>query len=336
MKLPTLILISFLSLTYSASAQVRASAAIDTASHLIGDWIPVKIEVVHPPDVIVFPPDPGEKAGKLEVLRITGSEPGRVGEEVVENYFLTVAAYDTGRFTLPPLRINYHQRGDTIISSVETDSLVITVISAGGDTLTGIHDIKPPAKLRWEFADYLPYIIIIAIAAVIALVYWWWKRRKRLDMAAEEETSLELRIDPYERAMKRLTEMEARAVWKKGFVKEYYSEATEIVREYIEGDFRIPALEMTSEELIDAARTRGIMDVDQAMEYFGSADLVKFAKFIPDAEMCDSLADQTYSILKDAHTRAPKDIAADIVEGETRREETAEMIIAEISGGGAR
>ncbi len=317
----------------AASDQIRISAALDTTEYLIGDYIPVRIEVAHSPDIIVFPPDPGEKAGKLEVIELIQFEPARAGEEIIDNFTLNLAAYDTGNFTIPPLTINYHSRGDTVISSIAADSLFLTVKFAGGDTLSGIHDIKPPANLPREFADYLPYIILLALLAVAALTYWRWKRRKLRPREIEESAVAAEFIDPYRRAMKRLTELEAAAPWKKGFVKEYYSEATEIFREYIEGEFEIPALEMTTEELLDEISVNNIVDLHRAKEYLQDADLVKFAKYIPDAENCQRLIDQTYKLLKEARDNALKRQPPDSGIDETEREGSMETVPAENGAG---
>jgi len=68
-------------------------------------------------------------------------------------------------------------------------------------------------------------------------------------------------------------------------VKEYYTELTDILREYIEERFDVAAIEMTSSEILDGLVPKNIND--QAMQKLkGSlelSDLVKFAKASPTA-----------------------------------------------------
>ncbi|MBO5332461.1 MAG: hypothetical protein J6A72_08765, partial [Alistipes sp.] len=67
---------------------------------------------------------------------------------------------------------------------------------------------------------------------------------------------------------------------------EYYSTLTDILRTYIDGHFAVGAMEMTSDEIIEAMRTvelpqKSAMDLTQILR---EADLVKFAKAMPEAE----------------------------------------------------
>ena len=69
-------------------------------------------------------------------------------------------------------------------------------------------------------------------------------------------------------------------------MKEYYSRLTDIVRVYIEGRFDVTAMEMTTDEILDA---RDIDALEQEVkkelrDILMRADLVKFAKFLPTPE----------------------------------------------------
>jgi hypothetical protein len=78
-------------------------------------------------------------------------------------------------------------------------------------------------------------------------------------------------------------------LWQNNEIKKYYSELTEIVRAYIEKELKVPALEITTHELIDI-----LSDFNEAKTIHTSretikklnallreADLVKFAKSTP-------------------------------------------------------
>jgi hypothetical protein len=244
-----------------------------------------------------------EKLGDLNLLKCEELPAEKAEGKIVKEWRLTLAAYDTGSFVIPPLNIYYHTKGDTAKLSQTTDSLQVMVFSAGGDTLKEIHDVKPPVNVAREFADYLPYIILLVVIGLAVMVYLWWKKRKQKLSQKAEETTPETKIEPYDWAMKRLTELEAKTLWEKGFVKEYYSEVTEIVREYIEKEFFIPALESTTEELLVRMEKEEIMDLIRLRRFLTLADLVKFAKLIPGLEECKIATKEAYELIKEAHLK---------------------------------
>ena len=279
--------------------KIQIQVSLDTTQFLIGDWIPLHIKVIHSPQTEVFPPPIPETMGDLHILNWETLPPAMEGAYQVENWRLTLAAYDTGKFTIPPLEIACRQEGDSLATSALSDSLEIYIMSAGGDTLSQMHDIKPPLKLAWELADYLPYIILtLAVIILAALVYWYWKRKKSKPQAEIEGEEVKIQIEPYQLAMRRLVELEAKQLWQKGLVKEFFSELTEIVREYIEGEFNIPALEMTSEELVKILEGENIVPLKDSVPFFGAADLVKFAKFIPAPDNCGEALKEAYGMVK--------------------------------------
>ena len=278
---------------------IQIQVSLDTTQFLIGDWIPLHIKVIHPPQTEVFPPQIPESMSEMYILNWEVLPPAMEGADQVENWVLTLAAYDTGKFTIPPLEIACRQEGDSLTTSALSDSLEIYIMSTGGDTLSQMHDIKPPLKLAWELADYLPYIILtLAVILLAALVYWYWKRKKSKPEAEIEGEEVKIQIEPYQLAMRRLVELEAKQLWQKGLVKEFFSELTEIVRQYIEGEFNIPALEMTSEELVDKLQSKNILSLENAIPFFGAADLVKFAKFIPSPDDCGEALKEAYGMVK--------------------------------------
>jgi hypothetical protein len=80
-----------------------------------------------------------------------------------------------------------------------------------------------------------------------------------------------------------LSELESKQLWQQQQVKEYYIELTDIVRNYIEDRFKTPAMELTTDELLQKAKVHRDL-----IPYYGllsiilqTADLAKFAKAQP-------------------------------------------------------
>lgn len=307
-----LFILLLLSPRYAFADDIRVEARLDSREYLIGDWILLNIEVEHSADIVVLPPESGEKLGELDFIGRTDIPAEESDGRIIESWRLIVASYDAGGFTIPSVAIYYHLAGDSSMAAVYTDSLSVMVFSAGGDTLSEMHDIKPPVDVSRQFEDYLPYIVIVIILIILGLAYWWWRRRPG-PVTTMGEMPAAVRVDPYDLAMRRLTELEAKRLWEKGFVKEYFSETTEIVREYFEGEFTLPALEMTTYELLEEIANMKIVALETAINFFNEADLVKFAKYIPEPEECRSSFKTAYSLIREAQANAPKPAAAETV-----------------------
>jgi hypothetical protein len=72
-------------------------------------------------------------------------------------------------------------------------------------------------------------------------------------------------------------------LWQKDKVKEYYTELSEIIRQYIEIRFKTPAMELTTDELLRKAKKhREMTSFSSSLKpLLQAADLAKFAKAIP-------------------------------------------------------
>lgn len=92
-----------------------------------------------------------------------------------------------------------------------------------------------------------------------------------------------VRRPPHEIALEKLRAVEQEKIWQKGEVKRYYSELTDIIREYTELRFSFLAMESTTDEIIYKMRNV-VIDKEQKenlQELLQHADLVKFAKANP-------------------------------------------------------
>lgn len=96
-------------------------------------------------------------------------------------------------------------------------------------------------------------------------------------------------LPPYDEAIYKLNELDEKLLWQNNKVKEYYSELTEIVRGYIERELKVPALEKTTDEIIETLKDFNEAEtistsketIDKLKALLQEADLVKFAKSKP-------------------------------------------------------
>jgi hypothetical protein len=124
---------------------------------------------------------------------------------------------------------------------------------------------------------------LLVIAGIGALIYWYIKKRQKVKI--EEE----IYKTPIEKATTLLNNLEKKELWQHGEVKAYYSELTDIVRNYIEEAIEIPAMESTTSELIEGLKIASQKKkmklsketIDNLFVVLKQADLVKFAKSKP-------------------------------------------------------
>ena len=150
-------------------------------------------------------------------------------------------------------------------------------------------DIKPPRGLPLRFGEIGGWFFLsLGILAILVLGVWLLtKYRHRIPLLGGERP----KIPPHVEAIRRLEALRHQKLPQNGKHKQYYSGITDILREYLDRRFGIGAMEMTSGEILAAVDTpRRAGEVDEKRytdlaELLTTADLVKFAKFVPeDAE----------------------------------------------------
>ena len=123
-----------------------------------------------------------------------------------------------------------------------------------------------------------------------------------------------------------MKELDEKQLLQQNKIKIYYSELTDIVRTYIEKDIHIPALESTTNELIETindfneSSKLGISKetIQQLKQVLQSADLVKFAKSKPIIEDIKNDRNIVEVILKNTQIAVHKnDLEQEKIEIET-------------------
>ena len=153
-------------------------------------------------------------------------------------------------------------------------------------------------NLPFIFAEIRDYAIYGAMALIIlSLIVWYivWYIRNRWQGKVRQIKPAP-KLPPHEIAIKALEELRNRKLWQNGKHKLYYSTLTEILRLYIEGRWEVGALEMTTDEIITALREVDIKHDSRSnlVAILRTADMVKFAKALPDAEENEQLFSYAY------------------------------------------
>ncbi|MDD5634688.1 MAG: hypothetical protein PHW46_05385, partial [Candidatus Omnitrophica bacterium] len=93
-------------------------------------------------------------------------------------------------------------------------------------------------------------------------------------------------------AYEQLTILKNKELPKKGLIKEYYTELSDIIRHYLENRFNFRAPEMTTEEFLESVKRSPELSIEHRgllQDFLSQCDMVKFAKYGPtQLEMLDS------------------------------------------------
>ena len=271
--------ILFFLISASLFAQKQVETKIDVTKNKIGAQFNLTLKTnVDTLAKVVFPTS--KNFGKMEVIRSYVIDTIKLGDryELIKKYGVT--QFDSGKYVIPSLKVLINNK------VFATDSLLVEVSNVQVDTLRQkLFDIKPIVEVPYQLSYFWQYVLIILlILGIGALIYWLIKKYQKKKVEEVEELK-----SPIERATILLKTLEKKELWQKGAVKEYYSELTDIARNYIEEAIEIPAMESTTSELILALRAASIKKkmtlsaeiLENLERVLKQADLVKFAKSKP-------------------------------------------------------
>lgn len=185
------------------------------------------------------------------------------------------------------------------------DSVLITVkdVPNVDTTNTNIKDIANIMRQPVTFGEVAKWVgIVVGILAVIAaIVYVVIRLKKHKSLIPKPE---EPPLPANEKALIELEKLRQQQLWQQGMVKEYHTELTDIVRNYLEERYRIQSTEMTSDQTLDAFRGCEAYTEEAASalrQILQTADMVKFAKSEPLPYQHDSSMTQAIAFIRTTH-----------------------------------
>ena len=288
-------------LALAPEEKLKAAYRIAEGPFAIGDLIPVALVVESRHEINYQMPElPTGRLGPLEIREQSQSttKRRRGGVQQTVEYMLT--AWETGELTLPPVTLYYQdQEGTERTYELTAETIVVRSLLPSGKTweellALPLKGVKDPVGLppNWTPLYWLSLILIGAFLLWL-LVHYLQACFARTATRPEEQSPPE----PADQiARRRLDALKETAYLERGDYKGFYSELSEILREYMENRFRITALEMTTEEFLtylaapdrlsstpQAAPLLGQKHQSRLAAFLTTADLVKFAQHSPAA-----------------------------------------------------
>ena len=198
-----------------------------------------------------------------------------------------IISFDEGDFIIPKIKI---QIGDKLFS---TESKKITVNLVEVDTTKqGLYDIKPSFDkfssfeiLKLSIENNYP-VILFVVFFILTLLYF----RLQIFRFFNPLLNIKPSLRPIELLRKRLVDLEKIDIDSDSDIKLFYSELTFLLRSFFEKEVYDRALESTTSELILKLNNLSEINffsitkdsIKRIEDIFKRADLVKFAKFLPE------------------------------------------------------
>lgn len=268
----------------TAHAQMtKVSAKLDTNAIMIGDQIGLKLEAKVPKGFQLLWPELRDSLAP-HILMVKSGKIDSVAKNGFTNFtrHITITSFDSGYFTVHPMNFRLIHKGTNRIDTLSTQMLYLHVYTPMVDTTKAFKTIKGPISEPYTFGEIFPWIllVLVGIAAIIFLTLFIQNRKKNKPMFAKKPKP---KLPPFEMAIKKLEELRLSRIWQSGKLKIYYTDITDIMKEYFTDRFGFEAYEMTSDEILDRLKEEKINE--QAISKLKGAlelsDLVKFAKASP-------------------------------------------------------
>ena len=277
----TLCLLTFLillSFPLSVKAEVSVKVEVDRAFATIGDQINFRITAVHDPGETILEINPQNALSDFEIKQSTDFSTEQ-GKQILEGKNFVIANYQLGDYVIRPVSVQYRDKsGD--VKEIKTNSLYVTIESVEKNKkstndksdirgVKGVQKIKP---VLW------PWFLLLAILAISAGVYFFMEHSKRQLLQSTQEEIL----SPHDEAYRALNQLQHSDLIRKGQLKLYFLQMSDILRHYFERRYQMRALELTTYELKNEFKGKLSAELTQLIDdVLSFSDLVKFAKYIP-------------------------------------------------------
>lgn len=250
-----------------------------------------------------FAPDTLEREGRRERLR--------------KRY--EMAIYDEGIYHLGRAQVLYLDKNivDTLFAERE-EQIVVNTFQIDS-TMTTVRDIKPQMTLKFRFGEISGYLgitlgVLLLLAGIIFLVVRYLHSRGKHISDLFKPTPPP---PPHIVAIEALEAVRNQKLWQNNKHKLYYSSLSDILRSYLAGGFSVGAMEMTTDEIIEALKRIELPEKARIdlIAVLRDADLVKFAKAVPEASDNEMAWSKAYFFVEETKP-------VEVVEAEVEEEPT--------------
>ncbi|TKG88884.1 hypothetical protein EYV94_26465 [Puteibacter caeruleilacunae] len=268
--------------------EITAKAILDTTNIMLGDQIKFNLELEKPLGFdIQFPAiNDSLLTPNIEILEKSDIDTVALDnnrQKITQQFVIT--SFDSGSHVIPEFYFRYQY--DQLADSLKSNTITLNVHSFDIDLKKGITDIKKPYEAPVTLKEVTPYIMgaILIVAILFFIFYAIRRRQKNMSLFSKPPKPSD---PPHVVALKELDRIRDEKLWEQEKLKLYYSDITDTLRRYIEGRYHLSAMESTTDEILEQFESaKKVLDkksFQQLKDLLQLADLVKFAKFKPQAD----------------------------------------------------
>ena len=258
------------------------SAAIDSTTLFIGDQTDLHLQATcEVGEQVQFPVLGDELIPGIEIVDKTIIDTTTLKDGRLQyNQYLTLTSFEDSLFYIAPLTF---VSGD---QTIQSEALTLNVVQpfevdSADMAITDIKGVYEAPIWWWGVFRWL--LLALGIVGISTGGYYLITYlQARVSKKDEELDAVELLRPAEEVALEKLDAIREEKIWQSGRVKEYHTQLTDVVREYIARRFEVSSAEQTSDETLRAMRPL-LNDKKELFEQLRKmltlADLVKFAKW---------------------------------------------------------
>lgn len=264
------------------SAQVTVDAKIDSTRIFIGQQVGItvdvsadagkKVEFAHYDSLQQMIPG-------IEVVNTSGPDTQLLndGKRMVLTQHYVVTSFDSALYYIPPITVKVDGKDYQAKTNLALKVLTVNIDTMKVDSICGF---KPEMKPPFSWDDWKPVIWMVIGLLILAALLIYVVIRLITNKPIIHRIKLRQHIAPHKVAMQKIAQIKEDNLVQSEDSKEYYTQLTDTLRQYISERFKFSAMEMTSSEIIEHLQAENDEEaLRELRELFQTADLVKFAKY---------------------------------------------------------
>ena len=269
------------SVAYASAQSVVVKAEVDSMMMWIGQQTGLHLEVTcDAGQKIEFPAYRDTIVTGLEIIPPVKTDTQYVNnnQRITVTRSYTVTCFDSALIYIAPITVNVD--GKEYQSNRLALAFMTYDIPEGEEKqIFGPKDnLKAPVKF-YEVKGLILFLLLAIIAIIIAVYLFI---RYRDDKPIIRKIKIEPKVPAHIRAITDIEELRQSGGPHSEDSKGYYTQLTDILREYINDRFGFNATEMTSYEILEKLEeSRDRESLSELRDLLSTSDMVKFAKFKP-------------------------------------------------------
>lgn len=263
------------------NAQVTVDVTLDSAAIYIGQRMGIQLEVSADKGKAVKMPHFDSLQYVVPGLEFVYSTPVDTeyvneGKRMILRSKYYVTSFDTALYYIPPFEVKVGKQ------TFKSKNLAMKVFTVPIDTVNvdKIYPIKDVMEPPFDWAEWRSVLWLSIIAVIIALVLIYVAIRLKDNKPIIRRIKLKQRVAPHKAAMQKIEHIKEEKLSQSEDSKEYYTQLTDTLRQYMKERYGFNATEMTTFEIIQHLQDVNDPEaISELRELFETADLVKFAKY---------------------------------------------------------